>query len=312
MEILMNFGKSLTGVYKKAEAKFNIVFRLIAGIFVFSRLSMLAMGGVSTSKILVITACCTVLTALISPPIFMILAALIACLYLSMASVETALVAFIFCFLIFVFYVRVFPKESLVIPAMLAAYFFKVPYVVPIFAALYIGVRAIVPVGAAVFIWSNTYLLKGMAEIAPRADFTPLGLLDSAIEIYEYLQTAIKGNGWVFVAIVFCFAVIVGWVISNVFVDHERELAIVSSGIIIMVGLLIAAVVAGAQVSIIGTILGTIISCGIVYVIQSMDFVLDYGSAQRVKFQDDNYYYYVKAVPKINMHNSQQIKQEIK
>ncbi|MGE4214647.1 MAG: hypothetical protein AB7E42_07730 [Anaerotignaceae bacterium] len=312
MEILINFGQSLAAVYKKAEVQFNVVFRLIAGLFVFGRLSVLSMGSASSSKVLIVTLCCAVLTTLISPSIFMVLAALIACFYLSMVSVETALVAFIFCFLLFVFYVRIFPKESLVIPVMLTAYFFKIPYVVPVFAALYIGVRAIVPVGAAVFIWSNTYLLKGMAEIAPKADFTPLGILDSAINIYEYLQTTITGNGWVFVAIVFCFAVIVGWVISNVFADYERELAIAASGIIIIFGLLIAVFVAGAQVSVIGAILGTIVSCGIVYVVQSMDFVLDYSSAQRVKFQDDNYYYYVKAVPKIKAPNSEPIKQEIK
>lgn len=312
MEIFINIGQSLGAVYKKAEVQFNIIFRLIAGLFVFGRLSVLSMGSVPNSEIWIITLCCAVLTAFISPSIFMVLAALIACFYLSFASIETALVAFIFCFLLFVFYVRIFPKESLVIPAMLCAYFFKIPYVVPVFAALYIGVRAIVPVGAAVFIWSNTYLLKGMAEIAPKADFTPIGILDSAIKIYEYLQTTIVGNGWVFVAIVFCFAVIVGWVVSNVFADYERELAIAASGVIIMVGLLIAVFAANAQVSILGAILGTIISCGIVYVAQSMDFVLDYTSAQRVKFQDDNYYYYVKAVPKIKTAKSEVIKQEIK
>lgn len=312
MEILINFGQSVTAVYKKAEVQFNIIFRLIAGLFVFGKLSVLSMGSVTRSQMLIITLCCAVLTAFISPSIFMVLAAVIACFYLSFASIETALVAFIFCFLLFVFYVRIFPKESLVIPAMLSAYFFKIPYVVPIFAALYIGVRAIVPVGASVFIWSNIYLLKGMAEIAPKADFTPLGMLDSTIKIYEYLQSTIVGNGWVFVAIVFCFSVIVGWVISNVFADYERELAIATSGIIIVVGLLIAVFAANAQVSIIGAILGTIISCLMVYVVQSMDFVLDYSSAQRVKFQDDNYYYYVKAVPKIKAAKSEAIKQEIK
>lgn len=310
MEILMNFGQSLTAVYKKAEVQFNIVFRFIAGLFVFGRLSVLAMGSVSTSKIWVITICGAILTTVAPPGIFMALAAIIACFYISIASVETALVVFIFFFLLFVFYVRIFPKESLVIPAMLAAYFFKIPYVVPIFAALYIGVRALVPVGAAVFIWSNAYLLKGMAEIAPRADFTPLGMLDSAINLYEYIQTSVTGNGWTFVAVVFCFAVIVGWVISHLFADYEREMAIAATGIVIILGLLIAVFAANAQVSIVGTILGTVISCGIVYVVQSMDFVLDYNSAQRVKFQDDNYFYYVKAVPKIKVNNRESLKQK--
>ena len=45
---------------------------------------------------------------------------------------------------------------------------------------------------------------------------------------------------------------------------------------------------------IIGTILSTIIAFGIEFFM----FHLDYTRTERVQFEDDTYYYYVKAVPK--------------
>jgi len=48
-------------------------------------------------------------------------------------------------------------------------------------------------------------------------------------------------------------------------------------------------------------IIGTIISAGIVYIIQFFRFSLDYTRVENVQFEDDDYYYYVKAVPKINV-----------
>ncbi|MGL4791975.1 MAG: hypothetical protein ACRCW1_11255, partial [Anaerotignaceae bacterium] len=53
------------------------------------------------------------------------------------------------------------------------------------------------------------------------------------------------------------------------------------------------------ELSIFETFIGTIISALIIFVIQNFEFVLDYDRAERVKFQDDNFYYYVKIVPKI-------------
>jgi len=46
-------------------------------------------------------------------------------------------------------------------------------------------------------------------------------------------------------------------------------------------------------------ILGTVISMLLVFVAQFFRVVLDYTSVEHVQFEDDDYYYYVKAVPKV-------------
>ena len=40
-------------------------------------------------------------------------------------------------------------------------------------------------------------------------------------------------------------------------------------------------------------------------------FNLDYNRTERVQFEDDEYYYYVKAVPKVNLSSSEKKVQKI-
>ena len=47
-------------------------------------------------------------------------------------------------------------------------------------------------------------------------------------------------------------------------------------------------------------IVGSVISVVIAMIIQFLFFNLDYSRTERLQFEDDDYYYYVKAVPKIS------------
>lgn len=48
-------------------------------------------------------------------------------------------------------------------------------------------------------------------------------------------------------------------------------------------------------------ILGTAAAALIATVIQFFAFNVDYGRTEKVQFEDDEYYYYVKAVPKVTV-----------
>ena len=54
-----------------------------------------------------------------------------------------------------------------------------------------------------------------------------------------------------------------------------------------------------------GAILFSLLTSLIVLVLQFFIFNVDYSRAEYVQFEDDEYYYYVKAVPKIVLHERQ-------
>ena len=50
-----------------------------------------------------------------------------------------------------------------------------------------------------------------------------------------------------------------------------------------------------------GVFLSTFVSALIVFVVQFFIFNVDYSRTENVQFEDDEYFYYVKAIPKISV-----------
>jgi len=295
-QIQHHVGK-ISYILKKHETKLMPVLKFLAGMFVFIRLGALGGVGVSIGRVMALSIACSAVTMIVSPGLFLVMMGAVSCFYISMVSVEAALLSFAAFFLIFVFYVRIFPKESLLIPVMLVAYLFKIPYIVPIVAGLYFGLRSIGAVAITVFLHSSKSVLFDIMEMAPKTDFDLMGMLDNFIKIMEMLSQNINYN-WIFIAGVFALSSISAWVVNNLFINHEKIVAIGVSGIVMVVGIIIVNIMFSEGASTIGAIVGTAVSCVIAYFITAFDFVLDYSKTEYVKFQDDNYMYYVKAVPK--------------
>ena len=68
-----------------------------------------------------------------------------------------------------------------------------------------------------------------------------------------------------------------------------------------MVILLLGDLIYDTKVSVIGVMFGTAVSVLLAKVLQFFVLNLDYSRTEKVQFEDDEYYYYVKAVPKITV-----------
>ena len=68
-----------------------------------------------------------------------------------------------------------------------------------------------------------------------------------------------------------------------------------------LVAFLIGGILLNAKFSILWVIIGSLISFALAYVLQMLVFSVDYSRTENTQFEDDEYYYYVKAVPKINV-----------
>ena len=69
--------------------------------------------------------------------------------------------------------------------------------------------------------------------------------------------------------------------------------------VVCFIVLIVSSSVLDADVGIGGAMVSLLISSLIVLVLQFFIFNVDYSRAEYVQFEDDEYYYYVKALPKI-------------
>ena len=97
---------------------------------------------------------------------------------------------------------------------------------------------------------------------------------------------------------IFVVTAIVVYIVRRMEVDHAWTLAIISGVLIEIAGLFVGFIVLNISGKTVSLLVGSIISLLIDFVIQFLFMNLDYARTERVQFEDDDYYYYVKAVPK--------------
>ena len=82
---------------------------------------------------------------------------------------------------------------------------------------------------------------------------------------------------------------------------HSWEIAIGTGSLVNIMILLIGSSSLKLNMSLMPVLFGVLISAGLALVLEFFIFLVDYNSMIRTQFEDDEYYYYVKAVPKLSV-----------
>ena len=93
------------------------------------------------------------------------------------------------------------------------------------------------------------------------------------------------------------------YAIKRLSIDYSWIIAVISAGVFEVIAFLVANVVIDMRLvsGIAATIIGGLLSVGIAWFLQFFLHSVDYTKTSKVQFEDDDYYYYVKAVPKIKV-----------
>ena len=100
------------------------------------------------------------------------------------------------------------------------------------------------------------------------------------------------------VLISFCVTTIIVYIIRRLSVDHAWTIAIFVGAVTNVIILLVGDLMYETGISVVSLILGTIAALAIAKVVEFFAFNVDYTRTEYVQFEDDEYYYYVKAIPK--------------
>lgn len=216
--------------------------------------------------------------------------------HLYAVGLETLLVGLLLLMLMLIFYFRYNAKDTWVVLLLPICIVLKIPFVIPIAVGLLATPFSVVAIAITMVgyyfieaVQTNDLLLSGTAE-TEIMDKIRL-LVDGLIRNKEMIVTIIA------FAIV-CFIV---YVIRRLSIEKAWTIAIAAGGISGLVVMLIASMVLDTNTAIFSTILGALVSMGIGMLIQFFAFHVDYTRVEKVQFEDDEYYYYVKAVPKITV-----------
>ncbi len=225
-----------------------------------------------------------------------IMAALFTLLHLYSFSLECAVVVGAGFLLMFLLYLRFSPKDTLVVLLLPICFLLKIPYVIPIAMGLIGTPASAVSVACGVIAYYMIhYIVQNVSVIASMAD-------EETAAKFKFIIDGLIGNKEMVVTIIaFIITVILVYIIRRLSMDYAWTIAMAAGAIVNIMILLVGDLMFDTNVALFGVILGTIISLLLTAVLQFFVFNVDYSRTEKVQFEDDEYYYYVKAVPKVTV-----------
>ncbi len=212
-------------------------------------------------------------------------------------SLQCMLAVVILFMIMFLLYFRFSPKDTLAVMLTPLCFFFHVPYVMPIAMGLLGTPVSIISVSCGVVV---TYVIKYVADNA--ASFTiATDSEDATLAFQSVLSELMENKAMLAVIISFAITLTVVYVIRRLSIDHAWSVAIVAGALCDVICLLICDLALDTQISIASVIFGAIVAGVLAKCIEFFAFDLDYSRTENVQFEDDEYYYYVKAVPKVTV-----------
>lgn len=233
----------------------------------------------------------------LSPQLIMLFLILVTSAHALAGSLEAGLIVFALLFMIYLLFIRLYPKESLFIVGMILAYKFNIPYIIPLIAGLFSSLAAIVSVIIGVAIWYSAPQFVTMMEGQSSEVADIVAVIGDKLTT---LQAIFKNDQTLLASIVILSAVLlIVYIIRKQNIDFAEYIAILVGTVMTLVGFLFAIILLKVDISIGKLMMSTLASAIIATIAQFFAKAADYSRTETVQFEDEENYYYVKVVPKI-------------
>ena len=231
--------------------------------------------------------------------VIVLVAGLVIVAHMYALSLECAVVVLFIFIIMYALYFRFTPRDAISVLLTPVAFALKVPYIMP-FAMGFVGNPiSCISVGCGTAVY---YILHYVEENEDKLSSNTSGGLDaeSALSGFKTVIDGIAKNEDMITMIVAMSAtVIVVYLIRRLRINYSWYIALGVGAIVCFVTLLIAGSVLDADISMGGAFLSLLGSMILAIIFMFFVFNVDYSRAEYVQFEDDDYYYYVKAIPKV-------------
>ena len=123
---------------------------------------------------------------------------------------------------------------------------------------------------------------------------------EEKIQNLQFLSDGLMKNQEMMVTIIaFVTVLVIVYVVRRLEVEYAWHIAVFGGGIAYMIIMAAGGIFLEATIPVVPLVAGTMVSVFVGEILEFFFFHVDYKRTERLQFEDDEYYYYVKAVPKI-------------
>lgn len=277
------------GIYVKMFVK------LVAAFVVFTLFNT-GLGYNTKLNNAVITVVLSVISALAPGAVFAILVCIVSLIHVYSVSLILAAVMGVLYIIVYLLYIRFSPVQIFTIIAMPFLYLLNIPYVLPLICGIFMTPLTIISGSIGVIIYYLFVAIENARGISEGVSIA------NTVNFFGILLNNMKGNSFmIFSVCVFAIVIPVTYFIRRAKFKYASYAAVVTGVVIMLIAFIPANSLIENAASIGSVICGVLISGAIVYIAQFFRMTLDYSGTKNIQFEDDEYYYYVKAVPKLSV-----------
>ena len=295
MTALLELRENLKKIYSRNEAFILPVIKFLLSFIVLSIING-KMGYMTKIDNMAIVLIVSLLCSFLPTGFMVVFAMLFTLLHMYALSIETAAVGLVVFLLLYLLFLRFTAKEALVVVLTPVLCMLKLPYVMPVAMGLIGTPASCVSVGCGVVVY---YLIQTVISNAPTIN--SMGAEEATAKLRLLIDGMLGNKAMLVMIVAFTVTVIVVYLIRRMSVDHSWTIAMAAGIIIEVLILLVGDLMYDTNLSILSALLGAIVTVIVCKGIEFFRFCLDYSRTEKVQFEDDEYYYYVKAVPKMTV-----------
>ena len=295
MAFLLEFKERFKTFYNKYNTYIVPTARFIIALISFLMINA-SIGYMDKLKNPIFAILLSVVCAFLPGGFTLVILSMFMLFHLYAISAEFALLTLCIVLLMYLLYFRFTPKTAyiLIITAILC--WMKIPFAIPVVIGLCTTALSVIPVGFGIIIY---YIIRTASDY--EAAISNQSITESMKQITYLVESLLKNRQMLVMVIAAVITILVVYIIRRQKINHAWEIAIVAGSVTEFLMLVVLQIAFKSDFSIILMILGVVLGAAVAYVCNVVFFALDYKRTEYVQYEDDEYYYYVKAVPKLNV-----------
>jgi len=295
MMALLEFREMLRSFYGKYDAVLTAVVKFAVSVTAFWMLND-SIGYMEKLKNPVVWLSMSLVCSFLPYSIISFLAGIVLVAHISSVSLELALILSLIFLMVAILYYGFQPGDGYLLLLTPLLFQFKIPYVIPLLVGLSGGLAGIVPVSCGVFVYYIIQYVKQNAGV-----LTNDAALDITQKYVQIIKNMMGNRVMVVMIIAFAAGILVVYLIRTLSVDYAWHIAIVAGAMTQLMVIFVGDFMFDVSVPMVEMLIGMIAAMILAAVYNFFVFAVDYSRTEYIQFQDDDYYYYVKAVPKITV-----------
>ena len=285
----------LQEIYAEKSKIVNKVLQFVLALITFAVINQ-NIGYMKAAASPVATLALAVVCTCLPLTVTVVLATVLILVHMYSVSIGVLAVTAVIFLIMYIFYLRLTPKMAILVLLTPLAFALKIPYVIPIAAALVTGPVSLVAIACGTIVF---YMMEYVKKVALSIDGGGSKAILAQSTAYAKHVFTNKEMWVVIFAFIVCFFLV--YTLRRQSMDQAWKIAIIVGAIANIIVVAVGSMSIGLHISYLSLMIGSLFAVIVGLVLEFFFFSVDYARSENLQFEDDEYYYYVKAIPKVSV-----------